>query len=378
MCYLYNSIYTLYFIIKIKLYIVMTFKITKNQFTRFNDINWNDLKFGTYFSDHMFIAKYKDGKWDNGEIIPYGPIEIEPSLCTLHYAQACFEGLKAFRNINGGANLFRPEKNAARLNHSGERLCIPNIDVNFQVEAMEELVKLDNKFIPKKRGQSLYLRPFVFGSSNFLGVHASSEYLYIIITSPVASYYASGLAPVKILITDEYVRAVRGGLGNTKAAANYAASLYGGTKAKELGFSQVLWLDGVSLNFVDEVGAMNIMFVINNEIITPSLEQGTILPGITRMSVLELAKELGMKATERKISVKEIIDAHESGHLQECFGTGTAAVISPVGQLTYKGKNMIINDNKIGPVAQKLYDTITGIQYGEIEDKKGWIRHLNI
>lgn len=354
----------------------MKFKTTKNQNTRFNDINWNDLRFGQFFSDHIFIVNYKNGKWDDGEIVPYGPLPIEPAMCTLHYAQACFEGLKAFRDVKGGANLFRPEKNAARLNHSGERLCIPNLDVNFQVEAMEELVKIDNKFIPTKRGQSLYLRPFVFGSANFLGVHASSEYMYIIITSPVSSYYANGLEPVKILITDEYVRAVRGGLGNTKAAANYAASLYGGTKAKEKGFSQVLWLDGVTLNFVDEVGAMNIMFVIDGEIVTPSLEQGTILPGITRMSVLELASELGLKATERRISVQEVVEAHRSGHLQECFGTGTAAVISPVGQLTYKGEDMIINNNKIGPIAQKLYDTITGIQYGEIEDKKGWIRHF--
>ena len=316
----------------------MKFKTTKNQNTRFNDINWNDLRFGQFFSDHMFIVNYKNGKWDDGEIVPYGPLPIEPAMCTLHYAQACFEGLKTFRDVKGGANLFRPEKNAARLNHSGERLCIPNLDVNFQVEAMEELVKIDNKFIPTKRGQSLYLRPFVFGSANFLGVHASSEYMYIIITSPVSSYYANGLEPVKILITDEYVRAVRGGLGNTKAAANYAASLYGGTKAKEKGFSQVLWLDGVTLNFVDEVGAMNIMFVIDGEIVTPSLEQGTILPGITRMSVLELASELGLKATERRISVQEVVEAHRSGHLQECFGTGTAAVISPVGQLTYKAR----------------------------------------
>ncbi len=355
----------------------MAFKTTKAQQTRFDSINWNDLKFGTYFSDHMFIANYKNGKWDNGEILPYGSIAVEPAMCTLHYAQACFEGLKAFRSEKGGANLFRPEKNAARLNFSSERLCIPKIDVDFQVEAMKELVKLDNKFIPKEHGQSLYLRPFVFGSANFLGVHASDEYKYIIITSPVASYYAAGLAPVKILITDEYVRAVRGGLGNTKAAANYAASLYGGMKAKELGFAQVLWLDGVNLEFVDEVGAMNIMFVIDNEIITPTLEQGSILPGITRMSVLELAADLGLKATERKISLKEVMEAHKSGRLQECFGTGTAAVISPVGQLTYKGEDMIINNNEIGPIAQKLYDHITGIQYGKLEDKKGWIQHFN-
>ncbi len=355
----------------------MTFKTTKATQTRFDSINWNDLKFGIYFSDHMFVANYKDGKWDNGEIMPYGKMEFEPAMCTFHYAQACFEGLKAFRNKSGGFNLFRPEKNAARLNFSGNRLCIPEIDANFQVEAMKELVKTDNRFIPQERGQSLYLRPFVFGTSNFLGVQASPEYKFIIITSPVGAYYASGLAPVKILVTDKYVRAVRGGLGNTKAAANYAASLYAGMNAKEQGFAQVLWLDGVDLKYVDEVGAMNIMFVIDDEIVTPTLEQGSILPGITRMSVLELAKDMGMKVSERRISIQEIMEAHKNGRLKECFGTGTAAVISPVGQLTYNGEDMIINDNRIGPVSQKFYDTITGIQYGEIEDRKNWIVNFN-
>lgn len=362
----------------------MQFPITKNPNTRFDSIDWNNLRFGVYFSDHIFIAKYKDGKWNNGEIIPYGPISFEPALCTLHYAQSCFEGLKAFRcldasgNPTGNANIFRPNKNAERLNRSGERLCIPQIDVDFQIEAMKELVKVDQKFIPTKRGQSLYLRPFTMGSSNFLGVQASPEYLFIIITSPVASYYANGLEPIKILVQDEYVRAVRGGLGFTKAAANYAASLYGGTKAKEKGFSQVLWLDGVELKYIDEVGAMNIMFVIDNELITPTLEQGSILPGITRMSILEIAKDMGLKVTERRIALQEVIDAHKSGKLQECFGTGTAAIISPVGQLTYKGEDMIINNNKIGSLSQKLYNTILDIQYSDNIDNKGWNEHFKL
>jgi branched-chain amino acid aminotransferase len=216
------------------------------------------------------------------------------------------------------------------------------------------------------------------GSSNFLGVHASQEYLYIIVTSPVASYYANGLDPIKILVSEHYVRAVRGGLGFTKAAANYAASLYGGMKAKEAGFSQVLWLDGVELKYVDEVGAMNIMFVIDGELITPSLEQGSILPGITRKSVIELVKEMGLKVTERKIAFQEVIDAHNAGKLQEVFGTGTAAIISPVGQLTYKGIDYVINDNKIGPISQKLYDTILDIQYSDAPDKRGWNVHFKL
>lgn len=356
----------------------MTFKTTKAVTSRFDSIDWNDLRFGVYFSDHIFVANYKNGRWDDGEILPYGPMEFEPGMCTLHYAQSCFEGLKAFRNKSGGVNLFRPEKNAARLNFSGSRLCIPEINANFQVEAMKELIKIDNKFIPTEKGQSLYLRPVIFGSANFLGVQASPEYKYIIMTSPVGSYYSGGLAPVKILVTNEYVRAVRGGLGNTKAAANYAASLYAGKKAKEAGFAQVLWLDGVNLEFVDEVGAMNIMFVIDNELITPTLDQNSILPGITRMSVLELAKDLGIKATERRISFNEVIEAHKAGRLQECFGTGTAAVISPVGQLTFKDQDYIINNNQIGPISQKLYDTITSIQYGEIEDTKNWNVHFEI
>ena len=362
----------------------MNFKITKNANTRYNAIDWNNLRFGVYFSDHFFISKYKDGKWDDGEIIPYSPLPFEPALCTFHYAQSCFEGLKAFNcmdasgNITGNANIFRPKKNAERLNMSGERLCIPHIDVDFQIEAMKELVKIDQKFIPQKRGQSLYLRPFIMGSGNFLGVQASPEYLFMIIASPVASYYANGLEPIKILVEDKYVRAVRGGLGFTKAAANYAASLYGGTKAKEKGFSQVLWLDGIEFKYVDEVGAMNIMFLINDELITPTLEQGSILPGITRMSILEIAKDMNIKVTERRIEFQEIIDAHKTGKLQECFGTGTAAIISPVGQLTYKDKDMVINDGKIGTLSQKLFDTILDIQYSDIPDPKGWNEHFKL
>ena len=355
----------------------MTFPITKNPNTRFNSMNWNDLKFGVYFSDHIFIAKYKDGKWNSGEIIPYGPMEIEPAMCTLHYAQSCFEGLKAFQCFADGkptenANMFRPNKNAERLNRSGERLGIPAIDVNFQIEAMKELVKVDKKFIPQKRGESLYLRPFTFGTSNFLGVQPSPEYSFVIITSPVASYYANGIQPIKILVADEYVRAVRGGIGFTKAAANYAASLYAGMKAKEKGFAQVLWLDGIDRKYVDEVGAMNIMFVIDGEIVSPTLEEGSILPGITRMSVFELARDMGIKVTERKISIQEVIEAHKAGKLTECFGTGTAAIISPVGQLTYKGEDSIINNNEIGAISQKLYDTILDIQYSNNADAKGW------
>lgn len=346
--------------------------VTKIQKSRIDYVNWDNLGFGVYFSDHVYVSDYKDGKWDAGNIIPYGPMEFAPTLCTLHYGQSIFEGLKAFRSADGSVNLFRPDMNGKRLNHSASKVCIPDFDLNQFIDALKTLVKLEEPWIPTKRGQSLYLRPVVFGSGEFLGVHASETYRHIIICSPVASYYAEGLNPVKILVESEHVRAVRGGLGSAKTAANYAASLYAGTQAKKEGFAQVLWLDGVNRSFVDEVGAMNIMFVIGDEIITPSLDQGSILAGVTRDSVLTLARDWGMKVSERQITIDEILEAHQKGEFKEAFGTGTAAVISPVGELKYKEHDIILNNGKIGPLAQKFYDTITGIQYGEIEDKFGW------
>jgi branched-chain amino acid aminotransferase len=346
--------------------------------SKLNQTDWDNLSFGKYFSDHMFISKYDNGAWSRGIILPYGPLPMEPGMCTLHYGQSIFEGMKAFRSVNGGANIFRPDMNAKRMNHSAQRLCIPEIDEKKFIEAAMNLVQIDHDWIPRKRGTSLYIRPVAFGSSNFLGVHASNEYMFIVMTSPVASYYPEGLNPVKILVTDEYVRAVRGGLGSTKTAANYAASLYAGMKAKEQGYSQVLWLDGRNHEFVDEVGAMNIMFVIDDILITPSLEQGSILAGVTRDSVITIAKDWGLKIEERTISIAEVTDANNRGKLQEVFGTGTAACISPVGILHYHNEDIVINGNKIGPIAQKMYDYITGIQYGEIEDRYGWNVHVTI
>lgn len=354
------------------------FNVTKSTSTRINQVDWNNLRFGIYFSDHMFVSEYKNGKWDEGSIKPYTPLTLEPALCTLHYGQTIFEGLKAFRAKNGGVNIFRPEKNARRLNNSAKAVCIPEMDEKLVIEALKELVKIDYDWIPKVRGQSLYLRPVVFGSGNFLGVSASDEYLLIIITSPVASYYAEGLNPVKILVATEHVRAVKGGLGHAKTAANYAASMLAGKIAHQKGYSQVLWLDAIDRKCIDEVGAMNIMFVINNELITPPIHKGTVLAGVTRDSVLTLAREWGMIVFERDITIDEVIEASKNGTLQEAFGTGTAAVISPVGLLNYRNKDIVINDMKIGPVAQKMYDTITGIQYGEIEDKHKWTVHVDI
>ncbi len=356
----------------------MGIKIQKATTTRFDLVNWDNLGFGKFFSDYMFVSYYRNGQWDDGEIVPYGPIGFEPSMMTLHYGQTIFEGLKAYFDVKGGVNIFRPDMNAKRLNNSADRLCIPRFDEAKFIEAIVELVKLDYKYVPKVFGQSLYIRPVCFGSSNVLGVHPSEEYTLIIMTSPVASYYPEGLNPVKILIVDEYVRAVRGGLGMAKTAANYAASLYASKKAKEKGFSQVLWLDGLRHEFIDEVGAMNIMFVLDDILITPPLSQGTILPGVTRDSVLTLATEMGIKVQERAIKIYEVLEAYEKGLLQEVFGTGTAATISPVGKLYYKDKEYVVNNNEIGPIARKMYDTLSGIQYGRIEDSHNWNVHVDV
>lgn len=353
------------------------FKFNPRNDTRKDSVNWSKLGFGQYFADYMYVSNYKNGSWEEGEILPYGTFEIEPAMMTLHYAQTIFEGLKAYNNVNGGANIFRPDMNAKRLNRSAELLVIPEFPEDRFIDAVKEVVYYNRDFISKNEGESLYIRPVVFGSSNILGVHPSAEYKLIIFASPVGSYYEEGLNPVKIKVADRYVRAVRGGLGTAKTGANYAASLKGANEAKKEGYSQVLWLDGVSLTFVDEVGSMNIMFVLDGEIVTPSLTSGTILPGITRDSVLQLSQYLGIKACERTVSIEEILSGLESGSLTEAFGTGTAATISPVGTLNYKGKDIVINDSKIGTISQKMFDTLLGIQYGKLEDPYGWVEHID-
>lgn len=329
----------------------------------------NALGFGKYFTDHMFVMDYSVEKgWHDAQIVPYGPFSFDPSCMVFHYGQAIFEGLKAYRAADGGVLLYRPFENMKRLNRSNDRLCIPQIDIDFAVDAIKQLVLLDQDWIPEGEGTSLYIRPFIIGTDNALGVHPSKTYKFIVILSPVGSYYAGGLAPVKIWVESEYVRAVRGGVGAAKTAGNYAASLKAQEVAEEKGYSQVLWLDGVEQKYVEEVGAMNIFFKIDGEVVTPMLN-GSILGGITRDSVIEVLKGSGYKVSERKISIDEISDAYKEGKLEEVFGTGTAAVISPVGELCYNGEKMVINNNEIGAVSQMLYDTITGMQKGAIEDK---------
>jgi branched-chain amino acid aminotransferase len=331
------------------------------------------LGFGTIFSDHMFNMDYNPEKgWHAPRIEPYAPLNLDPATMFLHYAQGVFEGLKAYRTDSGKVQLFRPQENMRRLNNSCRRLCIPEFDEAFALESMKQLIAIENEWVPSQPETSLYVRPTIIATDPFLGVRASYTYRFFIILSPVGAYYPEGFNPVKILVTSDYVRAVRGGVGESKTPGNYAASLLAGEEAHDAGYTQVLWLDGVEQKYLEEVGSMNIFFVIDDEILTPELN-GSILPGITRKSVVKLAKHWGDKVAERKISIDELMQAHESGSLKEVFGAGTAAVISPVGQIKYGDAVITIADNQVGPIAQKYYKAITDIQYGKAEDPMGWI-----
>ncbi|WP_394924575.1 branched-chain amino acid aminotransferase [uncultured Robinsoniella sp.] len=332
----------------------------------------NPLVFGTIFTDHMYVMEYSTEKgWHDPAIMPYQPITLDPSAMVFHYGQEMFEGLKAYKTEDGRILLFRPDKNAERAVNSNRRLMIPEIPVEDFINGVKALVELDQAWIPTKEGTSLYVRPFVIATDPFLGVRPSNTYKFIIILSPVGAYYPEGLNPVKIWIEDEYVRAVRGGIGEAKAGGNYVASMAAQVKAHEEGYSQVLWLDGVERKYIEEVGAMNIFFKINGTVVTPVLN-GSILPGVTRNTCIELCKEWGLPVEERRISVDELEEAARSGALEEVWGTGTAAVISPVGHLRYVNDVFQIGDGGIGEISQKLYDTVTGIQLGKIEDTHGW------
>jgi len=331
------------------------------------------LGFGRYFSDHMFIMDYdsKNG-WHDARIVPFQNISIHPASTVLHYGSEIFEGLKAYRIADGSVQLFRPDENMKRLNNSAERLCLPQLDIDDALQALTTFVKLEEDWVPHSEGTSLYLRPFMFGNDEHLGVHSVQNATYMIIASPSGSYYAEGINPVKIMIESEDVRAVRGGTGYAKCGGNYAASNRAGDRAAKKGYSQVLWLDGVERKYIEEVGAMNVMFKINGEIVTPALT-GSILPGITRKSCIEVLRSKGYKVTERLLSVDELKKAMQDGTLEEAWGTGTAAVVSPIGKLMYEDNEYIVNDQKIGEVTQMLYDTLTGIQFGKIADPFGWI-----
>lgn len=335
-------------------------------------VDESKLGFGHIFTDHMFVMDYETGKgWHDARIVPHGPIEMDPAAMCLHYGQEVFEGMKAYRTADDKIQLFRPEENFKRLNVSNERLVIPAIDEDFALECLMELLRIEKDWVPHQDGAALYIRPFIIACDPFLGVRPGDRYKFIIILSPSGAYYASGLNPVSIYVEKNYVRAVPGGMGFAKTGGNYAASLIGQDEAHKQNYSQVLWLDGVERKYIEEVGAMNIFFVIDGEVVTPSL-QGSIPPGITRKSAIEVCKSWGLKVSERRITIQEISDAYDAGKLNEVFGTGTAAVISPVGHLKWGDKVMEINNNKIGEISQKLYDTMTGIQWGKIPDTFGW------
>ena len=330
------------------------------------------LGFGKYFTDHMFIMDYSQGEgWHDARIVPFGRFPIHPASTVLHYGSEIFEGLKAYRKADGSVQMFRPLENIRRMNRSAARMCLPEIPEDLALEVLTKFVKLEQDWVPSANGTSLYIRPFMFGNDESLGVHSVKNATFMIITSPVGSYYKEGINPVKIMIESEDVRAVRGGTGEAKCGGNYAASNRAGERAELMGYSQVLWLDGVQRKYIEEVGAMNVMFKIGGEIVTPKLT-GSILPGITRKSCIEVLKGEGYTVNERLLSVDELGEALKNGILEEAWGCGTAAVVSPIGELCYKGTKYIINNGEIGKVTQHLYDTLTGIQWGKIEDTRGW------
>ena len=354
----------------------MEIKVTRAQTNRTRPAD-SELGFGTVFTDHMFVMAYSEEKgWHNPEIKPVENFSLSPAAMVLHYGQAIFEGLKAYKTQDGKIQLFRARDNFDRMNKSARGLCIPELDTEFCMDALKQLIRLEEKWIPESLGTSLYIRPTIIATDPFLGVRASFTYKFFIILSSVGAYYAEGLNPVKIWVAKDHVRAVRGGVGEFKTAGNYAASLIASEKAKLEGYAQVLWLDAIERKYVEEVGAMNIFFVLGDEIVTPELS-GSILPGITRFSTIALARNWGMTVSERKISIDEVFEAHDQGRLTEVFGSGTAAVISPVGEIRYGDRAIAIGDGTPGAIAMKFYNALTDIQYGQTPDTENWIEVIN-
>lgn len=334
------------------------------------------LVFGKAMTDHMLIIDYDEGQgWHDARIIPYGPLQIDPAAKVLHYGEEIFEGLKAYRTADGSIQLFRIRDNIDRMNKSADRLCMPQIPEELAVSAIKKLVETEQDWVPHEKDTSLYIRPFMIGLDAALGVHSSHHVQFIVVVCPVGAYYPEGLNPVKIYIEDEDVRAVKGGTGMAKTGGNYAASLRAGNRAEERGYSQVLWLDGVHRKYIEEVGAMNVMFKVAGKILTPDLN-GSVLDGITRRSCIQLLKDWGYEVEERRITAEELFEAAEKGTLEEAWGTGTAAVVSPIGELAMGDKKVTVSGGKIGEITQKLYDELTGIQWGRVADPHDWITKL--
>ncbi len=347
-------------------------KITKTTAPKAKPTDESKLGFGKIFTDHMFLMDYDtQNGWHNGRIVPFGPLPIHPASTVLHYGAEIFEGMKAYRAVDGSIRLFRPMENVRRLNNSAERLCLPQLDEEGCLDILKTIVALEKDWVPHSEGTSLYLRPFMFGNDEHLGVHAVHAATFVVICSPVGAYYAEGINPVKIAIESRDVRAVRGGTGYAKCGGNYAASLRAGEKAEQAGYTQVLWLDGVERKYIEEVGSMNVMFKVGGKVITPALT-GSVLPGITRKSCVELLQDWGYAVEERLFSVDELFEAAKNGTLEEAWGTGTAAVVSPIGHLFYEGMEYTVSGNQIGALTQKLYDELTGIQWGKLPDTHSW------
>jgi len=336
----------------------------------------DQLGFGKFFTDHMFIMDYEAGTgWHNPRIVPYQPISLDPAAKVFHYGQTVFEGLKAYKTNDKQILLFRPQSNFQRLNHSNERLSIPHLDEHLALQALKQLISIDQDWIPEEEGTSLYIRPFIISTQPALGVSPSTHYQFIIILSPVGSYYEEGIQPVSIFVEPDYVRAVKGGVGNAKTAGNYAAGLKAQEHASAEGYSQVLWLDGVHRKYIEEVGSMNVFFKINGTVVTPALT-GSILDGITRRSIMELLQHWGVPVEERLISIDELYEAIRNHTLEEAFGTGTAAVISPIGELCWREEKLVIGSGKTGELTARLYDTLTGIQTGRVPDPFNWMMEV--
>lgn len=336
----------------------------------------NQLGFGKHFTDRMLVMEYAAGKgWHSARIQPYGPFSLDPACAVLHYAQEIFEGLKAFRRADGSIALFRASDNVRRFNRSAARMCMPEVDEAFFLDAIRQLVRLEADWVPRSPGTALYIRPTMIAVDPYLGVHPSDTYLCYVILSPVGAYYKGGFSPVKIWISDEYVRASLGGTGEAKTGGNYAASLKASMEAEARGFDQVLWLDAEQRKYVEEVGSMNMCFVVDGKVMTSPL-RGTILDGVTRRSILALVRDMGVQVEERALSVDEIFEAIAGGRMTEAFGTGTAAVVSPVGQFTYRDRTATLGNGQAGAFTMKLYETLTGIQYGRIPDQHGWVELL--
>ena len=352
---------------------MLDIKITRTATPKAKPTDETKLGFGKKFSDHMFVMDYTEGEgWHDARIVPYGPFELDPATVVFHYAQEIFEGMKAYRSKNDEILFFRARKNAERWNQSAARMCMPTMDLDMYLEALNAIVNVERDWVPHAYGTSLVLRPAMIATDPFLGVHPSKKYLFFILCSPSGAYFKNGMNPVNIYVEEEYIRAAPGGTGFAKCGGNYAGSLLAAAKAEAKGYEQVLWLDAKEHKYVEEVGGMNMMFVIDDTIITAPLD-GTILPGVTRDSILTLAKDAGYKTEERRLSIDEVVQAAHEGRLNEAFGTGTAAVVAPVGKLCYKGEEIVVNNGQTGPKAAYLYDRLLNIQRGNYEDKFGWV-----